>query len=579
MSTKKNGEFAKLSISTNFRETTCEPTPPMLSTMLKKSRRRVADAIVTSVPLPPLAFRKTMHATTRGMFVCKDGNRITTCENAILSYSPSGRVSLVAGSLEDSGATDHINPTRARFFQPGGLVVDEHNTIYVADTGNNCIRTIKSWGEVNLFAGDYEYGHLDGVTDEALFNHPKNIVMGTDQVFFVTDSGNNMIRSILGDGTVSTFAGNCQCGFRNAKGGEARFDNPTGLAVDLDGSLLVCDQNNFCIRRVSMDGVVTSVTGMSSGNTAPQSTFIDGRVEIARFVCPTSIAVDAKGTIIVVDMFRIRIIENGFVRTISGCDRETTIDGFGRDACFREMTCMALDERGRLLINEAPTKNEEFRLKMRVIEAGLDSPAWMGPDNILHNKEDDCAEAGPAVDTIALEDYGSIADMEEFSDIELVVEGKVYKTHRIVLMARSTYFRKMFEFDPRRTRFDILGVSIDAMDMVLNFIYRAQTGDWDEMSKEQHTEKLHATLIAADMMALDGLLDACMEEYEATLTTSNAVEELIWSNGSGIFLFKKIAMSFFVRNCKRVESSKLARLKELDAETNQILMELIIKRM
>jgi sugar lactone lactonase YvrE len=89
-------------------------------------------------------------------------------------------------------------------------------------------------------------------------------------------------------------------GFADGSGSEARFRSPIGVAVDSDGNLYVADKNNFVIRKITPDGVVTTLAG-SHGQ--PGSN--DGIGTAAKFGSafggPTSVALDAAGNVFVTD--------------------------------------------------------------------------------------------------------------------------------------------------------------------------------------------------------------------------------------------------------------------------------------
>jgi sugar lactone lactonase YvrE len=120
----------------------------------------------------------------------------------------------------------------------------------------------------------------------------------------VADSGNNRIRKISSDGVVTTLAGSGTSGFADGTGTAARFYSPYGVAVDSGGNVYVADSGNARIRKISSGGVVTTLAG---GGT---SGFADGTGMAARFNLPYGVAVDSAGNVYVGDylFFRIRKI-------------------------------------------------------------------------------------------------------------------------------------------------------------------------------------------------------------------------------------------------------------------------------
>jgi hypothetical protein len=175
--------------------------------------------------------------------------------------------------------------------------------------------------EVRTIAGNGTAGLSDGPSAKAQFLLPSGLALGRDGTLFISDEAGQRIRSLSKDGYVRTVAGSGQIGalglsvpggYADGAALRARFNRPNGIAVMRDGSLLIADSGNACIRRLK-DGVVSTFSGKAGEHTA-----VDGPSETARFADPRAIAIDKDGQIYVAD-FGIglrRIDSSGVVSTI-----------------------------------------------------------------------------------------------------------------------------------------------------------------------------------------------------------------------------------------------------------------------
>lgn len=196
-----------------------------------------------------------------------------------------------AGSMDGTGAA-------AQFDTPNGLAIDTQGNLYVADTGNFTIRKVSASGVVTTIAGSAGIkGSSDGRGASALFSSPTGIAVDATGNLYVTDTGNNTIRKIDTTGQSSTIAGTPGVtGAVDNSGSAASFNGPTGIAVDSSGNLYVADCGNDTVRKISSAAAVTTLAGL-----AGQSGDIDAFGIGARFNDPTGVALDATGNIYVND--------------------------------------------------------------------------------------------------------------------------------------------------------------------------------------------------------------------------------------------------------------------------------------
>lgn len=207
--------------------------------------------------------------------------------------------------------------------------------------------TALAWtAQLETLAGDGMPGDRDGAAAQARFSDPYALLALADGTLLVADAGdNNRIRRINVDGSVQTLAGSTE-GFADGPALQARFHTPSGLARDAAGVLYVADTGNHAIRRIGLDGQVTTLAGGTRG-------FADGPAAQARFDGPMGVAVDAAGNVYVADTWndRIRVIgTDGSVRTLAGADAPAHVDGFPGVARFDTPVALAWDGHGALLV-------------------------------------------------------------------------------------------------------------------------------------------------------------------------------------------------------------------------------------
>ncbi len=277
--------------------------------------------------------------------------------NTIQEVSPTGVVSLVAGSSGLGGSTDGTG-TGALFNQPGGIVINSSGVLFVADSGNSTIRRIAPGGIVTTFAGSVaNKGYKDGTGTAAWFNSPVGISVDAFNNLFVADSKNTVIRKISSTGTVTTFAG--AAGVIGSTDSPARFNDPFGLAVDSSTSIVyVGDSDNNTIRKITALGVTTTPAGLALATGSA-----DGTGSVARFNLPEGEATDIVGNIYIADTANSTIRKmtpGGTVTTIAGqAGVQGLTDGNGTAALFNQPEALTVDAAGNIYV--ADTGNGAIR--------------------------------------------------------------------------------------------------------------------------------------------------------------------------------------------------------------------------
>jgi len=279
--------------------------------------------------------------TPGGVAVATDGTAYVAdyYNHAIRKITPTGVVTTLAGSVEG-----FLNGTgsAAQFRYPMGVAVDLAGVVYVADSNNHQIRKITPDGEVTSLAGDTTVpypnsGTADGTGAVARFAIPGGVAVATDGTVYVADTSNNRIRKITPQGVVSTLAGSVR-GADNGTGDVATFDEPRDVAVATDGTVYVADKLNHQIRKLTTVGVVTTVTTLAGTNIEPGGGFANGAGDLALFSYPEGVAIGPDGNIYVSDG------ENSKIRKITPeGDVSTLYDDLGVEDMYPEGIEVAAD--------------------------------------------------------------------------------------------------------------------------------------------------------------------------------------------------------------------------------------------
>ena len=161
----------------------------------------------------------------------------------------------------------------------------------------------------------------------AKFNNPTGIAVDIVGNLYVTDKDNHRIRKITPSGTVSTFAGLGSYGFADGAAVSAQFSNPEGITIDAERNLYIADRLNHRIRKITQTGIVSTVAGIGNG-------FIDNVVgNAARFDQPQGLTIDAQGNIYTTDR------NNHRIRKINSLKYGKYFGGFWSFRFYRWRTC------------------------------------------------------------------------------------------------------------------------------------------------------------------------------------------------------------------------------------------------
>lgn len=161
---------------------------------------------------------------------------------------------------------------------PGGVAVDAAGNLYIADIQNNRIRKVTtSTGLISTIAGSGAQGYdatQNGVTaTSAALYYPRGLALDAAGDVYFSDTFNNIVRKVTAAGIITTVAGNGQQGFDLDIGTATavKLYFPSGVAFDSTGNLLIHDDDNFRIRRVSASPAALAFASTNVGTVSSDS--------------------------------------------------------------------------------------------------------------------------------------------------------------------------------------------------------------------------------------------------------------------------------------------------------------------
>lgn len=301
----------------------------------------------------------------RGVTVDAAGNLfIADFRNGrIRKVSPGGTMTTFAGNGVCCFSGDGGQAVNAGFQTPFALAMDLAGNLFVADIYASRIRKISPAGIVCTIAGDGTYGFSGdgGPAVAAQLYAPSGVAVDASGDVFIADYLNHRIRRIAVDGTISTFAGG---GSATGDGGlatDAQLFAPLGVAVDGNGNVFIADEFGG-IREVSPDGIITTTAGEGT----LWGTAADGGPATSAAILQIAVAVDSSGNVSFIDSLytsRIRRVSpDTIISTIAGSGAYCCFSGDGGpaiDAQLNDPAGVAVDASGNLLI--ADSKNGRIR--------------------------------------------------------------------------------------------------------------------------------------------------------------------------------------------------------------------------
>ena len=246
-----------------------------------------------------------------------------TARNQVFEISAGGAITVVAGNGTQGFTGDGGPATAAELNAPMSVAVAPDGTVYIADTGNQRIRIVQA-GSITTFAGNGARGFTGdgGPATAAALNHPVALALDATGSLLVCDQGNERVRRISA-GQIATIAGNGVQGFAGDGGAatSAELNEPSGVAESADGRIFIADTNNQRVRVVDTNGTISTFAGTGIAGMLGD----DGPASAAQLSRPIGLAIDAANNLLIADEnnHRLRrVAADGTITTIAGSGRQ-----------------------------------------------------------------------------------------------------------------------------------------------------------------------------------------------------------------------------------------------------------------
>lgn len=296
--------------------------------------------------------------------ICKKRLRFLLCLNlsiACMAQVPGYVISTIAGSGGPAS-------TSALGGSPGGIALDAAGNLYISD-GISMVFKLTSQGVLTVFAGGGKASQFlgdSGPATSATLLGPQGLALDGAGNLYIADTLENRIRKVATDGTISTIAGGSSFG-PLGDGGQATsavLSGPKGLALDSGGNLYFADSGNNRVRKIALDGTISTVAGNGKacqiGLICPDPTGIgDGGQAMSAVVTkPTAIGFDSAGNLYITDSEGLirKVAADGTISTIAGTGNPIVYNGDGGSAKLAgltgNLTGLAVDSGGTVYVSD-----------------------------------------------------------------------------------------------------------------------------------------------------------------------------------------------------------------------------------
>ncbi len=320
--------------------------------------------------------------------------------NQVFQISAAGTITVYAGTGQSGFGGDGGPATAAQISNPQGLAVDSAGNLYIAEFGNSRVRKVTPGGTISTVAGNGQTSLSGdgGSATSAAVGNPAGVAIDAAGSLYVSQPNANAIRMVSSAGTISTLAGTGAAGYSGdgLQATAAMLFAPQGLTVDAAGNVYVADWQNNRIRKITPQGVITTVAGNGKNGFSG-----DGQqATAASLFFPLDVKTDSNGNLYVADASngRVRLVNSsGVISTFAGGGGSFQ-DGAPGQAGLLGLTGVAIDSKGNVIITLSALRQVRRVTQQAITTIAGVLPSATGGDNVL-------ATTAPLLDP-----YGVAAD-------------------------------------------------------------------------------------------------------------------------------------------------------------------------
>lgn len=278
----------------------------------------------------------------------------------IRKVTAQGIISTIAGNGQAGYSGDGGPAVAAELDLPGGLAVDAAGNVYFADYDNSCIRKVSTSGIISTYAGNGQQGFKGdgGPANSAELNRPTGVAVDNAGNLYIADYQNDRIRKVNTNGIISTVAGGGNSNPVNGSPADSVIlYAPDGVAVDASDNIYIASLVGSRIFKVNTNGIISTIAGSGSYSKGGYSG--DGGPAVnAQLNSPTDVILDGSGNIYIADAnnYVIRKIDvNGIITTYAGNGSAsvTFVQGaIALDVGIGYLPSIAIDSKGNLYFTD-----------------------------------------------------------------------------------------------------------------------------------------------------------------------------------------------------------------------------------